>query len=55
MGLMSVSSIAPPPCMDVADNGLAAWMHVDVLDCHLLRAARPVSLQGFELGREGAA
>ena len=43
MGLMSVFSIAPPPCVDFADNGLGAGMNMHMLDRHLLRAARPVS------------
>ena len=55
MGLMSFFFVTLPPMRDVADDSLAAFVDVDMLDCHLLLTARTIPLQGFHLGREGAA
>ena len=37
-----------PPGLDVADDGLAAFMDVDMLDRDLLLALAAVTVEGFE-------
>lgn len=43
-----------PPVGDVADDGLAAVVNMDVLDGDLLLALAAVSLERLDLGGEGA-
>ena len=43
-----------PPRRDVADDGLPALVHREVLDRHLLLATSPVSLEGLDLSHEGS-
>ena len=52
MGLMTFF-LAPAP-LDVADNGLSAFVDGDVLHDHLLLAAGAVAFQRFHLRRERA-
>jgi hypothetical protein len=43
--LISVQTL--PPAFDVADDGLAAFVNVDVLDRHLLLAFAAVAIKRF--------
>ena len=54
MGLSIVFYLPPSPMADISDDGLTAFAHRDMLDCHLLLAAGPVALQRLHLCREGA-
>ena len=56
MGLISSFRRTPPAMVfDMADDGLTALMHVDVLDGDLLFACFPsVSAERFHLCRVGA-
>ena len=48
-GVVPLISMRPhPPGLDVADDGLAAFVDVDVLDRDLLLALAAVAIEGFE-------
>ena len=44
---------SPPPRRDVADDGLSALVHGEVLDRHLLLATSAVTLERLDLGDKG--
>ena len=52
MGLILSFRCEPsPPALDVADDGLAAFVDVDVLDRDFLRAFAAVAIEGFQQRR----
>jgi hypothetical protein len=53
MGLFLRFRRHPTP-LDSPDNGLAAFVNVDMLDTDLLRGLAAISLQGLELGGKRA-
>jgi hypothetical protein len=52
MGLILKIARHPAPHLDSPDNGLAAFVNVDMLDADLLRGLPAIPLQGLELGGE---
>ena len=55
MGLNLQFRWKPTPWgLDVADDGLTAFMDVDVFDGHLLLALAPMSIERFEKRGEGS-
>ena len=52
-GLPSCFCFAPSP-LDIADDGLPAFVNVDVFNGHLLLALAPVTIEGLHLSCEGA-
>ena len=53
MGLPSCFISAPAP-LDVSDNGLPAFVDVNVFNSHFLLAFPPIAVEGFHLGCEGS-
>jgi hypothetical protein len=47
MGLILRFRSRPTP-LHIADNGLAAFMDMDVFDSHFLLSLAPVAIQGFK-------
>ena len=53
MGLPFRFIVTPAP-LDIADDGLPAFVNVDVFNGHLLLALAPVTIEGLHLSCEGA-
>ena len=53
MGLTFRFIVTPAP-LDVADDGLPAFVNVDVFNGHLLLALAPITIEGLHLSCEGA-
>ena len=50
---MGLTFRTPAP-LDVADDGLPAFVNVDVFNGHLLLALAPITIEGLHLSCEGA-
>ena len=52
-GCSSIFRLYPRPGLDIADDGLAALMDVNVFDCDFLLSLAPVLVEGFHGQRIG--